>query len=160
MRSNPEHTALRLDEYNFESTRSRKEIRLLDTSRSHRPDPIPRSGSLHPLGHATHGGTAGRDRLWPGRVVTGCQRPQKTEIPPAVFTRFITYRVNAEWLPVLRELTHRCCSLSLLPTVTEETVTRHFGIFCPPPVRRFTTPRVPVRPCFPLTMTILFDHRA
>lgn len=36
--------------------------------------------------------------------VTGCQRPQKTEIPPAVFTRFITYRVNAEWLPVLRKL--------------------------------------------------------
>lgn len=30
------------------------------------------------------------------------QRPQKTEIPPAVFTRFFTYRVNAEWLPVLR----------------------------------------------------------
>lgn len=38
------------------------------------------------------------------RRVTGCQRPQKTEIPPAVFTRFITYRVNAEWLPVLRKL--------------------------------------------------------
>lgn len=35
---------------------------------------------------------------------TGCQCPQKTEIPPAVFTRFITYRVNAEWLPVLRKL--------------------------------------------------------
>lgn len=34
----------------------------------------------------------------------GCQCPQKTEIPPAVFTRFITYRVNAEWLPVLRKL--------------------------------------------------------
>jgi len=35
---------------------------------------------------------------------SGCQCPQKTEIPPAVFTRFITYRVNAEWLPVLRKL--------------------------------------------------------
>lgn len=34
----------------------------------------------------------------------GCQCPQKTEIPPAVFTRFIIYRVNAEWLPVLRKL--------------------------------------------------------
>lgn len=69
---------------------------LADTAR------LPQSKSVYrlPLSAVFLGGYS---RLF-SSCHPGCQCPQKTEIPPAVFTRFITYRVNAEWLPVLRKL--------------------------------------------------------